>query len=108
MKLGAADHGRPVALNDFMAADYVEGYQYELIDGKLYVSPQPNLPEDRVDSWIHRKVERYAEANPQVLNYVSGRARVFVPDRPGVTNPEPDLAAYHEFPLYLPAEQVQW
>jgi len=95
-------------LNDFMAADYVEGYQYELVDGKLYVSPQPDLPQDRVDSWIHRKVQRYADDNLRVINYVTGRARVFVPDRPGVTNPEPDLAAYHDFPLDLPAEQVQW
>jgi Uma2 family endonuclease len=108
IKLGPADHGRPVALNDFMAGDYVEGYQYELIDGKLYVSPQPNLPEDRVDTWIHLKVALYAQSNLRVVNYVTRRARVFVPDRPGVTNPEPDLAAYHNFPLDLPSEQVQW
>jgi hypothetical protein len=37
---------------EFMRADYQEGYQYELIDGELYVFPMPSLPENRVESWI--------------------------------------------------------
>ncbi len=108
MKLGPADHGRPVALDDFMAGDYQLGYQYELIDGKLYASPQPNLPEDSIASWLLFKVGLYAQANQDVINYVSAHARVFVPDRPGVTNPEPDLAAYHNFPLERPLRQRKW
>ena len=107
-KLGPADHGRPMALDDFMASDYQEGYRYELIDGKLYVSPQPNLPEDGISTWISFKVGLYAQANSGVINYVSTHARVFVPDRPGVTNPEPDLAAYHDFPLERPLRQRRW
>jgi Uma2 family endonuclease len=108
MKLGPADHGRPVALDDFMAGDYREGYQYELIDGNLYVSPEPNLSEDGINTWLLFKIGLYAQANPRVLNYVSPRARVFVPDRTGVTNPQPDLAAYHNFPLRLPLRRRRW
>ena len=33
-KMGPADHGRPLDLDEFMAGDYEEGYQYELIDGR--------------------------------------------------------------------------
>jgi Uma2 family endonuclease len=107
-KLSSAHHGRPVTLDDFMASDYQEGYRYELIDGKLYASPQPNLPEDCIGSWLLFKVGLYAQANPGVVNYVSAHARVFVPDRPRVTNPEPDLAAYHDFPLDRPLRQRRW
>jgi Uma2 family endonuclease len=107
-KLGPLDQGRPMTLDEFMAGDYQEGYQYELIDGRLYVSPSPNLPEARVDLWIFRKVQRYAEDNPEVINFVYNKVRVFVPGRPGVTNPEPDLAAYHRFPLHLPFREVRW
>lgn len=39
VKLGPADHGRPMTLEEFHAGDYQEGYQYELIDGKLIYPP---------------------------------------------------------------------
>ena len=38
-RLEPADHGRPMIVEEFVAASTVEGYRYELIDGKLYVSP---------------------------------------------------------------------
>jgi Uma2 family endonuclease len=33
---------------------------------------------------------------------------VFVPGRSATTAPEPDLAAYHDFPLHLPRRQRRW
>src|SRR5438128_1891311 len=108
VKLGPGDHGRPMTLDEFHAADATEGYQYELIDGKLYVSPLPDLPQNRVEEWIAFALRLYARAHPEVINYVSTKARVFVPGRPGVTNPEPDVTAYHTYPLDLPFEEVRW
>jgi len=107
-KLGPCDHGRPMDLDEFLAGDYEEGYQYELIDGNLYVSPEANLPRGRVEKWIFRKLDRYSEDFPDVINFVYNKARIFVPGHPGITIPEPDLAAYRGFPLYLPFEEVQW
>jgi Uma2 family endonuclease len=107
-KMGPADHGRPLDLDEFMAGDYAEGYQYELIDGKLYVSPLPNLPEDLVERWLDIKLTLYALAHPEVINYVTTKARVFVPGRPGVTNPEPDVAAYRKFPRGRPFRELRW
>src|SRR6266851_438244 len=52
LRLGRADHGRPMTLDEFWHSDYEEGYKYELIDGKLYVSPLPNLPGSLVERWI--------------------------------------------------------
>src|ERR1700722_17915665 len=107
-KLGPTDHGRPVALDDFMACDYQEGYQYELIDAKLYVTPLPNLPECRVELWILTRLWNYAQVKPSIINFVNNKARVFVPDRPGVTNPEPDVAAYRDFPVESSFDAVRW
>src|SRR5947209_11113788 len=108
LKIGPDDHGRPMSLEEFMAGDYEEGYQYELIDGKLYVSPLPNLPFDFLERWINLNLVRYAQQHPEVVNYVSPKARVFVPGRPGVTNPEPDVAAYHDFPLGQDLRTLRW
>jgi Uma2 family endonuclease len=107
-KIGPEDHGRPMAYDYFAHAPWEEGYQYELIDGKLYVSPVPNAPQGFVERWIDRKLQRYADEHPEVINYVHPRARVFVPDRPGVTCPEPDVTAYRDYPLGLPLAELRW
>jgi Uma2 family endonuclease len=108
VKLGPAAVGRPLTLEEFEAGDYAEGYRYELIDGRLYVSPQPNVPEGFLERWLDRKVSRYWDEHPDIINYVHPKARVFVPGRPGVTNPEPDLAAYKDFPLDVDLRDIRW
>jgi Uma2 family endonuclease len=108
--LGPLDHGRPMSLEEFMAADYQEGWRYELIDGRLYVSPWPNMPEDWVQSWLRTQLTLYAHANPRVVNHVTGPGRVFVPDRPEnlVTAPEPDLLVYKGFPRHRRKRELRW
>ena len=108
LKLGPADRDRELTVEEFFAGDYQEGYRYELIDGRLYVSPQPDSPADFLERWIHSHLFLYALQRPDVINYVSPKARVFVPGRPGATVPEPDTAAYHEYPLDLPVRQMRW
>jgi Uma2 family endonuclease len=107
-KFGPADHGRPMTLEEFLAAGSVEGYHYELIDGKLYVSPEANLPEFRVENWLYFKLGLYAQEHPHVINYAANKARVFVPGRRRTTTPEPDVAAYRNFPLHRPLRSVRW
>lgn len=108
VKIGPADHGRPLTYHDFATGAWEEGYQYELIDGKLYVAALPNLPQGRIEKWIYAKLDDYSQEHPEVVNFVYNKARVFVPDRPGVTNPEPDVAAYRDFPLDPPLVNVHW
>jgi Uma2 family endonuclease len=107
-KLGPADHGRAMTFEEYLAGDYEQGYQYELIDGRLYVSPQANAPQGHVERWLYRKLDRYADDHAEILNYVYNKTRVFVPGRPDVTTPEPDIAAYTDYPLHLPVADVNW
>jgi Uma2 family endonuclease len=106
-KIGPDDHGREMTLEEFLAGDYEEGYRYELIDGRLYVSPHPNQPEDWVKEWLLFKLKNFARRHPKVLKHATGGARVFVPDREDVTTPEPDLAAYRRWPNRLP-DDIPW
>lgn len=107
-KLGPADHGRALEYDDFLAAEYQGGYQYEIIDGRLYVSPGANPPQDRLEIWLLGKMYLYSQLRSESINYVTNKARVFVPGRLGVTAPEPDLAAYRDYPLELPFEELDW
>jgi Uma2 family endonuclease len=108
LKIGPLDHSRPMTLDEFLAGDYEEGYQYELIDGKLYVAPAADLSENRIEEWVGTKIRLYSWKYPRVINYVTSKARVFVPGRGGITNPEPDLAAYRNFPVDLFGPDVVW
>jgi Uma2 family endonuclease len=109
-RIGPLDHGRPMSFEEFMAADYQEGYRFELIHGRLYVSAWPNFPEDWVHNWLREKAAEYARANPRVINYVTGPGRVVIPGRPvgEVSAPEPDLLAYKNFPRNRRKRDIRW
>jgi Uma2 family endonuclease len=107
-ELSPADHGRRMTLAAFNRADGREGYKYELIDGRVYVSPQPNEPHDYLLEWLSAALHAYMHNRPDVINRVSTHARVFVPDRPAVTCPEPDFAAYHDYPRRTPWRERKW
>jgi Uma2 family endonuclease len=102
------DQGRPLSLEEFERADGQEGYRYELIDGKLEVSPLPDMPHDFIKEWLGNKLRDYVRRRPEVVNHIQAPARVFVPNRPGGTTPEPDLAAYRDYPLGRSVAEMRW
>jgi Uma2 family endonuclease len=102
------DRGRALSLEEFEHADGQEGYHYELIDGKLEVSPLPDLPHDFIRKWLERRLDDYSDQHPEVLGHVQAPARVFVPGRPAATAPEPDLAGYQDFPEAPAVEELNW
>lgn len=101
LRLGPKEAGTALALEDFLAANFVEGFRYELIDGRLTVSPAAGLPHDQLETFMMYILWRYAERYPNVINYVSAKARVFLPAALHTTCPEPDLAAYHNMPKFV-------
>lgn len=108
LKFGSADHDRPVTPDDLESADYELGFNYEVIDGRLYVSPLANLPENILEEWLEEHLRAYVRTHPDVINYVTTKARVFVPGRKRLTVPEPDIAAYQGFPRHTPLGQLRW
>ncbi len=108
LKFGPADHGRAVSDDDAEAAEYAEGYKYEIIDGRLYVSPVADSPEDWIVVWVYGKLFLYKEAHPDVFNYVTTKARIFVPGHRRTTCPEPDITAFRNYPFHIPWKQRRW
>ena len=108
LKLGPTDHSRPLTLDDFDSADYEPGFKYEIIDGRLYVSPEANFPESVLERWLDRKLSRYSEDHPDVINYVAVKSRVFVKSGRKATVPEPDISVYHDLPLDLDYRDIHW
>jgi Uma2 family endonuclease len=105
---GPQDHGRSGSDLEFESATYQEGYSYEVIDGRLYVSPLPNPDGEDLENWLHQVLDAYRRSHPEVINRVSSGARIFVPGTTRTTAPEPDVAAYRDFPLHLPRRQRDW
>ena len=106
--IGPADHGRKLSARAIEAAEYMPGFNYEIIAGKIYVSPVPNPPEHILERWLGRALDRYSDARPDVVNFIAARGRVFVPASTGQTVPEPDIAAYNNFPLDADYATVNW
>src|SRR5215217_7274925 len=103
LRLTPADSGRPLSLEEFLDAEQEEGARYELIEGRLEVSPLPELTHEELSEWLVEVLRTYARACPGAINKVKAPARVFVPDEDeDVTAPEPDIAAYHAFPVSTP------
>ena len=100
VQFGPRDHGRPMTLEEFRPATTRKGINTNSSMGSSTCRQQPNLPEGRVDA-LDVPQARIATRSviPTIINYVYGKCRVFVPGRRRTTCPEPDITAYHDFPL---------
>ncbi len=105
LMLSPADHGRVLSREEFETAHYAPGARYELIEGKLYVSPAPNPSHESLVKWVEKKFEAYILMHPEIMNRVSSHGPVFVPGDEDETAPEPDLAAYEDYPFHIPRRQ---
>src|SRR5262249_4520353 len=102
------DHGRRRTLVEFESADSLDGFRYELIGGNLEVALLPNFPPDFLREWLADLLGEYARRYPHILRRVQSPARVFVPGRRAVTAPEPDVAAYRDFPASVVVDDLRW
>src|ERR1700722_16150172 len=108
LKLGPADHGRQLSLDEFDEAEFEPGAKYEIIDGRLYVSAEPNPAENFLETWLFIKPISYSGLRQDIINYVSVKSRLFVHSRSKSTVPEPDLAAYQNYPREKPLKELHW
>jgi Uma2 family endonuclease len=108
IRLTPRDAGRDMSLQDFTHAVGQNGWRYELIDGRIEVFPNPEVPHDMVLEWVREQLRVYRDAHREVINYVTGGSRVFIPSRREVTCPQPDLAAFRDFPTRWPRKMRRW
>ena len=108
LRLTPAWAGRDVSLEQFERANGKEGWRYELIDGRIEAFPTPQLPHDLIVEWINDCLRAYRDAHREVVNYVSGGSRVFIPSRREATCPQPDLAAFRDYPIRWPRQMRRW
>ncbi len=108
LRLTPAWAGRDVSLEEFETAKLKEGWRYELIDGRIEVLPNPDPPHDVVLEWINDRLRAYRDAHRATINYVTSGSRVFIPVRGEATCPQPDLAAYRDFPTRWPRQLQRW
>ena len=108
LKIGPKSHGRPISEWEFDAADFTQGYQYEIIDGRIEVAAEPEPQENYLETWIERKLVRYSEGHSEILNYVTTKGRVYTPSQRRTTIPEPDITCYAEFPHLRAARDLGW
>jgi Uma2 family endonuclease len=108
LRLGTADHGRRISLDDFDEAEFEPGARYEIIDGRLYVSAEPNFAENYLETWLFFNLITYSRQRDDIINYVTVKSRLFIDSRSEVTVPEPDIAAYQALPEEKPLEELHW
>jgi Uma2 family endonuclease len=65
--IGPADHRRTMTLEQFLDADVVEGYRYELARGVLEVNQVANDPHFQATANLYKAIARYWLAYPHII-----------------------------------------
>ena len=92
LRIGPADHGRTMTLEEFREAEELDGFRYELARGVLEVSEVPNDPHGVVVCNLYRAVTLFGDQHPGlILRYGGGNEfRFWLPHM--VSGRNPDLA----------------
>ena len=108
LKIGPKSHGRPISEWEFDAANFTQGYKYEIIDGRIEVAAEPEPQEFGLEDWLEGQLKTYAKSMPDIMDKVARKARVYIPGRRRTTIPEPDIACYADFPHDRLFEDLSW
>lgn len=92
IRIGPADHGREMTLLEFLEAEELDGYRYELARGVLEVTEVPNDPHGDVVANAYDAISRYRRDHPGVIRRYGGGSefRFWLPGM--VSGRNPDLA----------------
>ena len=91
LRISPADHGREMTLDEFLEAEELEGYRYELARGVLEVNQVPNDPHLQVVTNLYDSIGHYRRNRPGIiLSFGGGSEFQFV--LPGMSSGRnPDL-----------------
>ena len=72
--IGLEDHGRLMTLDEFLSADAIEGYRYELVQGVLLAEEVAEEKHGQVVSNIYGMASRHSQIHPDVILRFGGGA----------------------------------
>jgi Uma2 family endonuclease len=89
-RIGPADHGRPMTLEEFREAEEEPGYRYELARGVLEVTEVPNDPHGLIVFNLYQLLALYYQAHPDVIFRYGGAGefRLWLPGMISGRNPD--------------------
>ena len=90
LRIGPADQGRAMTLDEFLDAEEEPGYLYELARGVLEVTEVPNDPHAQIEWNILRALSLYDQVHPGVIHRcgASGSTRLWIPGMISGRNPD--------------------
>jgi Uma2 family endonuclease len=94
LKIGPADQGRAMTLEEFTQAETQEGYLYELGRGVLAVSDVPNRRHVVQVITIRRQLNAYELAHPERISALLTGSECKIPVAGLQSERHPDLAVY--------------
>ena len=91
-RIGLADHGRPMTLDEFREVEEEPGYRYELARGVLEVTEVPNDPHGFVICNMYCFLTRYKDQHPGRILRFGGASefRLWLPTL--ISGRNPDIA----------------
>ena len=98
VRIGPADHGLRMTLDDFAAAVGQEGYTYELNKGVIEVSGIPDLPHGDQVQEVRDQLTAYRLADPGRVRYVGGGSEAKLLIAAVESERHPDLWVYTTAP----------
>jgi len=88
-RIGPADHGRRMTIEEYREADEVQGYRYELARGVLEVTQVPNDPHWQIVSNLQAMLYAHRTAHPGlILRIGGGECQVWIPEMVSGRNPD--------------------
>jgi Uma2 family endonuclease len=93
-RIGPADHGQRISLDEFVDADFEEGWLYELAGGVIDVTQVPGVHHGQIVRRIAALFIIYDRNHPQVVHYGAGggECRIRLPGMQ--SDRHPDQAIY--------------
>jgi Uma2 family endonuclease len=98
-RIGPADHGRRMSLDDFDKAEVQEGYLYELSRGVITVSDVPNRRHLAQVMALRRQFGAYDLANPGQIHTIAAGSECKILLADLESERHPDVAVYKHPPL---------
>jgi Uma2 family endonuclease len=107
-RIGPADHGRRMTLDEFIKTDFQEGWLYELARGVVEVTEVPDPWHGRIVGELVRLFILYDGDHPGCIEYQSSRANCAIRLPAIMSSRRPDQAIYLDPEPPIPEVWARW